>query len=51
MDFLPTSTMQFFEQFEDERRVAAVALSDLKTTVVGLSASETEDELKLEFAN
>lgn len=41
--------MRFFLEFEAERREGTVALSDLRSTVVGLSAAEVEEQESLEL--
>lgn len=45
----PTTIMQFFTEFEEERRAATTELSDLRATVTGLTAEEemTLDDLEL----
>ena len=45
----PGSIMAFFREFETERREATAELADLRSTVVGLSASEAPSDLKLEL--
>ena len=45
----PETIMSFFVKFEAERQLAAAALSDLRSTVVGLAASEVESEERLEL--
>ena len=46
----PPVVMRFFREFEDERRQATAALSDLRSTVMGLTAArEVNAEEKLEL--
>lgn len=45
----PDDAMQFFLVFEEERRSGSVALSDLRSTVVGLSAAEADAEEQIEL--
>ena len=49
LELQPRGVMDFFLKFEDERRSAAVALADLRSTVADLSVTETEEELKIEM--
>ncbi len=45
----PEAVMSFFVTFEAERQQATAALSDLRSTVIGLAASDIEAEERLEL--
>ncbi len=45
----PGTVMSFFASFESERREAATALTDLRSTVMGLAASEIDAAERLEL--
>ena len=47
----PVNVMGFFVEFEKERRTVAAALSDLRSTVMGLSASDLDTELRLQLTD
>jgi hypothetical protein len=49
VDAPPDAVMRFFQTFEEERRSGTVALSDLRSTVVGLSAAEVDEQESIEL--
>ena len=49
VDASPRAIMDFFRQFEAERREVTAELADLRSTVVDLSASEASADLRLEL--
>ncbi|HMS12470.1 MAG TPA: DUF262 domain-containing protein [Microthrixaceae bacterium] len=49
LEVAPDDAMQLFLAFEEERRSGSVALSDLRSSVVGLTTAEADAEEQLEL--